>query len=48
LEPNTAFVKDIVETDKWGFITSGTMETSMDGVFAASDGREVSTKLTRG
>ena len=45
LDPNTAFVKDIVETDKWGFITtSGTMETSMEGVFAAGDTGGGSTK----
>ena len=41
LDPNTAFVKDIVETNKWG---SGTMETSMEGVFAAGDARGGSTK----
>lgn len=45
LDPNTAFVKDTVETDKWGFITtSGTMETSLEGVFAAGDARGGSTK----
>ena len=45
LDPNTDFVKDVVETDKWGFITtSGTMETSMEGVFAAGDARGGSTK----
>ena len=45
LDPNTAFVKDVVETDKWGFITtSGTMETSLEGVFAAGDARGGSTK----
>ena len=44
-DSNTAFVKDIVETDKWGFITtSGTMETSMEKVFAAGDARGGSTK----
>jgi len=49
VDPNTAFVKDIVEADKWGFITtSRTKETSMEGVFAASDGRGVSTKQTGG
>ncbi|MBU18314.1 MAG: hypothetical protein CL725_11525 [Chloroflexi bacterium] len=31
LDPNTAFVKDLVETDKYAFITtSGTMETSLE------------------
>ncbi|MCI0848545.1 MAG: FAD-dependent oxidoreductase [Chloroflexi bacterium] len=45
LDPNTAFVKDVVEIDKWGFITTGgTMETSMEGVFAAGDARGGSTK----
>ena len=45
LDPNTDFVKDTVETDKWGFITtSGTMETSLEGVFAAGDARGGSTK----
>ena len=45
LDPNTAFVKDVVETDKFGFITtSGTMETSLEGVFAAGDARGGSTK----
>ena len=45
LDPNTAFVKDLIETDKYGFITtSGTMETSLEGVFAASDARGGSTK----
>ena len=45
LDPNTAFVKDSVETDKWGFITTGpTMETSVEGIFAAGDARGGSTK----
>ena len=45
LDPNTDFVKDIIDTDKWGFITtSGTMETSLEGVFAAGDARGGSTK----
>ena len=45
LDPNTGFVKDSVETDKWGFITtSATMETSLEGVFAAGDARGGSTK----
>ena len=31
LDPNTAFVKDLVEMDKYAFITtSGTMETSLE------------------
>ena len=45
LDPNTAFVKDVVETDEWGFITtSETMETSLEGMFAAGDARGGSTK----
>jgi len=45
LDPNTQFVKDVVETDQWGFITTGgTMETSLEGVFAAGDARGGSTK----
>ena len=45
LDLNTQFVKDDVETDKWSFITtSGTMETSLEGVFAAGDARGGSTK----
>ncbi|NQW24026.1 MAG: FAD-dependent oxidoreductase [SAR202 cluster bacterium] len=45
LDPNTGFVKETVETDKYGFITtSGTMETSLEGVFAAGDARGGSTK----
>ena len=45
LDPNPDFVKDSVETDKFGFITtSGTMETSLEGVFAAGDARGGSTK----
>jgi len=45
LDPNTGFVKDVLDTDKWGFITtSGTMETSLEGVFAAGDARGGSTK----
>ena len=45
LDPNTDFIKDTLETDKWGFITtSGTMETSLEGVFAAGDARGGSTK----
>ena len=35
----------MVETDKWGFITtSGTMETSLEGVFAAGDAQGGNTK----
>ena len=49
VDANTAFVEGIVEADKWGFITtSRTKETSLEGVFAASDARGVSTKQTGG
>ncbi len=45
LDPNTAFLKDVVDLDKWGFIeTSATLETSIPGVFAAGDARGGSTK----
>ena len=45
LLPNTAFVKDSVDLDQWGAIsTSATMETSLEGVFAAGDARSGSTK----
>ncbi|HAI08499.1 MAG TPA: thioredoxin-disulfide reductase, partial [Dehalococcoidia bacterium] len=43
--PNTGFVKDSVDLDQWGSITtSPTMETSLEGVFAANDARAGSTK----
>jgi thioredoxin reductase (NADPH) len=45
LTPNTGIVKDLVETDRWGFIVTGpNMETSLPGVFAAGDCRAGSTK----
>ncbi len=45
LTPNTGFLKDAVETDKYGFIvTDETFETSVPGVFAAGDVRRGSTK----
>lgn len=45
LDPDTAFVRDSVETDKWGFITTGpTTEISQEEVFAACDARGGSTK----
>ncbi len=44
LDPNTAFLKGVVQLDRWGFIeTDGRFETSMDGVFAAGDVRAGST-----
>ena len=45
LTPNTSFVKDVVDLDQWGFITTGqNLETSVKGVFAAGDARGGSTK----
>jgi thioredoxin reductase (NADPH) len=45
LTPNTGFLEDAVETDKYGFIvTDETFQTSIPGVFAAGDVRRGSTK----
>ena len=45
LSPNTGFVKDLVQTDEFGFIVAeGNLETSLHGVFAAGDTRCGSTK----
>ena len=45
LDPNTEFVRSVIELDQWGFLkTSETLETSMKGVFAAGDARAGSTK----
>jgi len=45
LDPNTDFVKDVLETDKWDFITTGeTIVTNVEGVFAACDARGGNTK----
>ena len=45
LDPNTEFVRSVIELDQWGFVkTSLTLETSMSGVFAAGDARAGSTK----
>ena len=45
LSPNTAFVKDYVQLDEFGFIqTDIGLQTSMPGVFAAGDARAGSTK----
>ena len=45
LSPNTGFLKDTVELDRWGFVvTDETHQTSLPGVFAAGDVRSGSTK----
>ena len=45
LSPNTDIVKDLVETDEYGFIeTEANLETSLHGVFSAGDCRAGSTK----
>ncbi len=45
LDPNTDFLRELVDLDQWGFIkTSATLETNIGGVFAAGDVRVGSTK----
>jgi len=45
LQPNSGFLPDAVNRDKYGFITTnGMLETSLPGVFAAGDVRQGSTK----
>ena len=45
LLPNTSFLQDTLDLDRWGFIeTSNTLETSVKGIFAAGDARQGSTK----
>ncbi|MCH7484429.1 MAG: FAD-dependent oxidoreductase [Chloroflexi bacterium] len=45
LSPNTGFVKELVQTDEFGFIVAeDNLETSLHGVFAAGDTRSGSTK----
>ena len=45
LNPNTGFLKGIVDLDKWGFIMTGpTLETNIPGVYAVGDARAGSTK----
>ena len=45
LDPNVDFVRDVVDLDQYGFIsTSATLETNIEGVFAAGDVRAGSTK----
>jgi thioredoxin reductase (NADPH) len=45
LQPNTDFLRGLVELDRWGFVTTDArFRTSMPGVFAAGDVRQGSTK----
>jgi thioredoxin reductase (NADPH) len=45
LDPNTAFIKDVVELDEAGFVTTDrNFQSSLPGVFAAGDVRAGSTK----
>ncbi len=45
LTPNTAIVRDVVELDEMGFVTTdGMLQSSLAGVFAAGDCRAGSTK----
>ena len=45
LDPNTQFARNDIDLDRWGFIeTSPTLETSIEGIFAAGDARAGSTK----
>ncbi len=44
LQPNTAFLRDTLDLDRWGFIETGNnLETSIKGIFAAGDARQGST-----
>ena len=45
LDPNTDFLRGVIDLDQWGAIkTSLTLETNLEGVFAAGDVRAGSTK----
>ena len=45
LDPNVDFLRDTVDLDRWSFITTNaTLETSIEGVYAAGDVRSGSTK----
>lgn len=44
LTPNSHLLKNKAELDKWGFVETKYMQTSMEGVFAAGDVRAGSTK----
>ena len=49
LDPNTEFLKNTVDLDQWSSIKTGaTLETSMEGIFAAGDARAGSTKQITG
>ena len=49
LLPNTGFLQDTLNLDRWGFIeTSNSLETSVKGIFAAGDARQGSTKQVQG
>jgi thioredoxin reductase (NADPH) len=45
LTPNTDFLKGTVNLDQWGFIKTGeTLQTNLEGIYAAGDVRKGSTK----
>ena len=45
LDPNVDFLRGTIDLDRWGFITtSASLETSIEGVYAAGDVRAGSTK----
>lgn len=45
LLPNTGFLKGSIDLDQWGSISTGpTLETNLEGVYAAGDARAGSTK----
>jgi thioredoxin reductase (NADPH) len=44
LTPNSTLLKGKTDLDKWGFVKTKHMQTSMEGVFAAGDVRADSTK----
>jgi thioredoxin reductase (NADPH) len=44
LTPNSALLKGKADLDKWGFIETRNMQSSMEGIFAAGDVRADSTK----
>ena len=49
LDPNTGFLREVVDLDRWGFVvTDQTLQTSIDGVYAAGDVRAGSTKQVSG